>query len=317
MPRKRENRTPRRKAGAALDPATPGLSTSLRALGARALLLTAVSAPVLAAPFVLSSAAAPPDRAAAALEAATSADEPDPVALAERELRASRSMSPRVLAPVTLEPRAIHRRWATAPLNVWAEPRETGRRFGLVDEGSKVAVTGQTVGHWAEALVHGKARWVNATYLADKKPAPPTSTASGTSGGTSSRSTSSGSTAVSGISSAPCADGSGTESGITSNAVVMFRAICAAFPPLTTYGGYDAHGEHADGRAVDFMVSDSGLGSAIAEWARANAGALHIREVIWSQHIWTPERSAEGWRAMSDRGSVTANHYDHVHVSVY
>jgi len=25
----------------------------------------------------------------------------------------------------------------------------------------------------------------------------------------------------------------------------------------------------------------------------------------------------EGWRLMPDRGSTTANHYDHVHVSVY
>jgi hypothetical protein len=29
------------------------------------------------------------------------------------------------------------------------------------------------------------------------------------------------------------------------------------------------------------------------------------------------ERSSEGWRYMSDRGSTTANHYDHVHVSVF
>jgi hypothetical protein len=272
-------------------------------------LLTAITTPVAAAPFLLTSAAAPPDRAAAALASAAGHDQPDPVALAQRDLRSSRSMSRQVLPAVTLEPRAVSRKWATAPLNVWAQPREHGRRFGLLEEGSRVAVTGQTVGHWAEALVDGKARWVNATYLAAKKPAPPARAAAAGS--------SSGATASSGISSAPCPDGSGTESGITSNAVVMFRAVCAAFPPLTTYGGYDAHGEHADGRAVDFMVSDSGLGNAIAEWARANAGALHIREIIWSQHIWTPERSGEGWRAMEDRGSTTANHYDHVHISVY
>ena len=96
----------------------------------------------------------------------------------------------------------------------------------------------------------------------------------------------------------------------------MFRAVCNAFPVLTTYGGYDAHGEHADGRAVDFMISGS-TGQAIADWARANAGALHIRTIIYAQHIWTPERSSEGWRSMSDRGSMTANHYDHVHISVY
>jgi hypothetical protein len=26
-------------------------------------------------------------------------------------------------------------------------------------------------------------------------------------------------------------------------------------------------------------------------------------------------RASEGWRYMEDRGSTTANHYDHVHVS--
>ena len=326
MPSKRETTDPRHKAdkalrqshpgtGAALTPAEPGLRTSIRTLGARAGLLTATALPVVAGPFFLSSAAAPhadADGAAAVLQAATAASSPDkadPVALAERELRASRSMSPRVLAAVTLEPRAIDRKWATAPLNIWAEPREKGQRLGLVKDGSKVSVTGQTVGHWAEVLVKGKARWVNATYLSARKPAPPATSTS--TGGASS------STPASGISSAPCPDGSGTESGISANAVTMFRAVCNAFPPLTTYGGYDAHGEHADGRAVDFMVSDSGLGNAIAEWARANAGALHIRTIIWSQRIWTPERSSEGWRSMSDRGSATANHFDHVHISVY
>jgi hypothetical protein len=39
--------------------------------------------------------------------------------------------------------------------------------------------------------------------------------------------------------------------------------------------------------------------------------------VIWSQQIWTVDRGSEGWRYMEDRGSTTANHYDHVHVTVY
>jgi hypothetical protein len=96
----------------------------------------------------------------------------------------------------------------------------------------------------------------------------------------------------------------------------LFRAACAAFPALSSYGGYDAHGEHSSGRAIDFMVTDPGLGQAVADWARANASALGVYDVIWAQHIWTPVRSSEGWRSMEDRGSATANHYDHVHVSV-
>ena len=300
----RETTAPRPESSStALTPAEPGLRTTLRTLGARAVLLTATTLPVVAGPFFLTSAAAPPaDRATAALQAATGSVTTDPFVLAEREQRASRSSAARLLPAITLKPRATDREWATAPLNVWAQPGEKGKRFGVLKDGSQVAVTGQTVGHWAEALVGGKARWVNDDYLAEKKPVVPA--ASG------------GAAAVGGVSTAPCPDGSGTESGITSNAVTMFRAVCNAFPVLTTYGGYDAHGEHADGRAVDFMISGA-TGWQIAEWARANAGALHIRTIIYSQKIWTPERSAEGWRYMPDRGSTTANHYDHVHISVY
>ena len=51
--------------------------------------------------------------------------------------------------------------------------------------------------------------------------------------------------------------------------------------------------------------------------SRANYAALGIEYIIYSQRIWSVERGGEGWRAMSDRGSATANHYDHVHVTVY
>ena len=53
----------------------------------------------------------------------------------------------------------------------------------------------------------------------------------------------------------------------------------------------------------------------IAEFVRANYAALGVNYVIYSQKIWSVERSGEGWRGMSDRGSTTANHYDHVHVT--
>ena len=56
---------------------------------------------------------------------------------------------------------------------------------------------------------------------------------------------------------------------------------------------------------------------AIAEWVRANHAALGVSEVLWAQQIWTVQRSSEGWRTFEDRGSATANHYDHVHVTVY
>jgi hypothetical protein len=167
---------------------------------------------------------------------------------------------------------------------------------------------------------------VNADYLSDHKPqpvAPADSPTPGSSAGSSSGSPSSSpspSSSSSGplLSQAPCPSGSGVESGIVPAAVALHRAVCAHFPQVHEYGGYRPDGEHSDGHAIDIMVySDSGTGQAIADWVRANATALHVDDVIWAQHIWTTQRASEGWRLMPDRGSTTANHYDHVHVRVF
>jgi hypothetical protein len=50
---------------------------------------------------------------------------------------------------------------------------------------------------------------------------------------------------------------------------------------------------------------------------RAHYAELGVSYVIYPQQIWSVERSGEGWRPMASRGSITANHYDHVHVSVF
>jgi hypothetical protein len=206
----------------------------------------------------------------------------------------------------------------TAPLNLWPTPREKGKPLAVLKEGGKVAVTGVEKAGFAQILFHGQVRWVNADYVADHmpkpepKPAPATSGSAGSSDGAAAAPAAGG-----GVTSAPCPDGSATESGLTPSAVTLFRSVCNAFPALSSYGGYDAHGEHSSGRAIDFMINgDSGLGQAVAEWARAHASELNLYDVIWAQHIWTPVRSSEGWRSMPDRGSPTANHFDHVHISV-
>ncbi|KAL8769287.1 MAG: hypothetical protein Q9209_004669 [Squamulea sp. 1 TL-2023] len=60
-------------------------------------------------------------------------------------------------------------------------------------------------------------------------------------------------------------------------------------------------------------------GRPIAEWVMNNRAALNLKYVIWGQKIWSPSRDSvgpwSGWRGMEDRGSITANHWDHVHVS--
>ncbi|WP_084780544.1 coiled-coil domain-containing protein [Planobispora rosea] len=85
---------------------------------------------------------------------------------------------------------------------------------------------------------------------------------------------------------------------------------------------YDTFGEHPLGRACDFMMSSGGsmpsaagmkLGDEIAAWAIKNRTKLGVKYVIWRQRI----NHGSGWRFMSDRGGITANHYDHVHISMF
>lgn len=72
------------------------------------------------------------------------------------------------------------------------------------------------------------------------------------------------------------------------------------------------YSEHPLGRALDFMVSDE-RGTQLANDVVNNAGILDAMYVIWRQRINSFD--GRGWRPMEDRGSPTANHMDHVHVS--
>jgi len=208
---------------------------------------------------------------------------------------------------------ASRQRWTTAPLNLWTTSGEDAVQDGLLASGTKVLVTGRTADGRVELVHDGLSRWVSAGYLAASKPRPepepeqkPQEAAS----------TTVARTATAGLSTAPCPDGS-VEDGLTPGAVLVYRAVCHAYPQITTYGGWDAHGEHSSGKAIDIMTSDQGTGDQIAAFLQAHASELHLYDVIWWDRIWTPERASEGWRDYGDHGSPTANHMDHVHVSVY
>jgi len=74
--------------------------------------------------------------------------------------------------------------------------------------------------------------------------------------------------------------------------------------------GRAGDGDHSAGLAVDFMV-DTATGNALADYVLANRKAFGVTYVIWLQRY----NDGSGWSAMEDRGSPTANHMDHVHVS--
>ena len=96
---------------------------------------------------------------------------------------------------------------------------------------------------------------------------------------------------------------------------------CGAYGCPYSVGTYAGHQPTAS-RAIDLMMSPYGTvasganltrGTNIANYSIANAGANRVLYTIWRQRINTLD--GRGWRWMEDRGSVTQNHYDHVHVS--
>ena len=63
--------------------------------------------------------------------------------------------------------------------------------------------------------------------------------------------------------------------------------------------------------------SNQALGKQIAEFFKANHKEFRVHYIIWNQQIWNISRDREGWRNMASRGSDTANHKDHVHITCY
>ncbi|MFD0904361.1 hypothetical protein ACFQ11_28525 [Actinomadura sediminis] len=126
---------------------------------------------------------------------------------------------------------------------------------------------------------------------------------------------------------------SGDSTPITGNRMTptmrtLLLELNSVFGPFPTIGcfrfGADAQ-DHADGRACDFMQTAGGRlpsasarrhGDQVAAYTVANAERLGVSYVIWRQRIWNVARAGEGWRPMEDRGSITQNHYDHLHISV-
>lgn len=193
-------------------------------------------------------------------------------------------------------PKVTGTRYATAALDVRSTSADRYTLITEVPRGTKLSITGVVENGRMQIIWSGAVRWVTARYLSKKKPSatPPP-----------------GSTAV--------------ERGLKPNAIKVHRAALVRFPQITTYYGVrpDSIPDHPSGRALDLMIpryttaSGKKLGGQVAAWARANARSLGIQYVIWNQRIWNVQRDGEGWRPMADRGGDSANHKNHVHVTVY
>ncbi|WP_214409641.1 coiled-coil domain-containing protein [Sphaerisporangium fuscum] len=116
-------------------------------------------------------------------------------------------------------------------------------------------------------------------------------------------------------------------SGLTPRMISVRNIIMQNFPMPFSVGCLRPGdpGEHGKGRACDFMMSTGGRmpdaasqarGDALAQWCIENGRQIGIMYIIWRQRYYDI-RTGAGWRQMSDRGGITQNHYDHVHVSVF
>ena len=192
-------------------------------------------------------------------------------------------------------PKITATRYATATLNIRSTYDDRYRLITEVPRGTELKITGVVRNGRMQIIFERAVRWVTAKYLSKSVP-----------------------------SSIP-SSWRAVEQGLKPNAIKVHRAMRARFPQITVYGGVrpSVIPDHEQGRALDCMIpnyqsaSGKALGEEAAAWAKANARLLGINYVIWNQHIWNITRDSEGWRYMADRGSDSANHKNHVHITVF
>ena len=189
-------------------------------------------------------------------------------------------------------PKITGSRYATTTLIIRSTPDDTFASITEVGIGTELSITGVVRNGRMQVVYDNAARWVTAQYLSTTKPAIPAYP---------------------------------VERGLKPNAIKVHRGIRANFPQITSIGGVrkDPIPDHPSGRALDLMLpnyksaSGKALGSKVAAWARTNAKSLGIEYVIYNQRIWNIRRDKEGWRYMASRGSDSANHKNHVHITVF
>jgi hypothetical protein len=181
-----------------------------------------------------------------------------------------------------------------------SQPTTSATALTTLAAGTKVMSNGDAADGWQPVTAGSTSGYVKTSLLTTTAPSTKVKT----------------SAAAASSTYAACASGSAVEAGLVAHTILVHRAVCATFPDITAYGGIRGDGsEHASGKALDIMTSGA-RGAEIAAWLQANYSAMGIVEIIYQQKIWTTQRASEGWRAMPDRGSATANHFDHIHVLV-
>ena len=106
---------------------------------------------------------------------------------------------------------------------------------------------------------------------------------------------------------------------------VVAVAVACSLPATSARAATPAAQLARDSAAGRLLQADSSpplaqLEARAAELSREYRGQLEtlgIMYIIYRQRIWDVRMASSGWVPMEDRGSITANHYDHVHISVF
>ncbi len=193
---------------------------------------------------------------------------------------------------------AVSRQFTTSSLNIRAKADSESKLLGRLTAGTEVDATSEISGDYRQVVYSDGFAWVLSDELTKVDPD------AGIHEGTSME---------------PCSRGSAVENKLRKATIYIYRSVCPLFPAVNSYGGWRAGGMqfHKNGRALDIMLTpgeESALGHRIAKYLIAHAKLFKIDHIIFEQHIWTPGNPH--WRKMADRGSLNANHFNHVHVAV-
>ncbi|MDR1791491.1 MAG: SH3 domain-containing protein [Propionibacteriaceae bacterium] len=199
---------------------------------------------------------------------------------------------------VDTETTVFTRAYTIGPTQVLAKPDAKSKSIATVEPGQKLSVSTETSSGYRLVQVDDQEGWVDADSLTEETPE-----------------------LAAGIYEAPCnRNKAGFEDKLKPMTIKIYRSVCQLFPDINSIGGWRAGGRayHKNGRALDFMLTpkkESALGWKIAAYLVEHYKEFDIDHIIFEQKIWTPY--SQSWRKMADRGSITANHYNHVHVAVH
>lgn len=112
-----------------------------------------------------------------------------------------------------------------------------------------------------------------------------------------------------------------SDAGLQRDAIAVKTAVAERFPQIQDISGFrpDPFSEHDQGRALDILIpgdptSEQGiaLGDDIRDFLLQRANELGVQHVIWRQHLYRADGTAE---PMQPRDSDVANHFTHLHVT--